>query len=82
MILFFRACREIFDFLYESVDDAHLEVIKVVRDVHLVVVRVDQTALARTEVHEGVVAEGLLFREGVCWSNVDSVLYDLLLECE
>lgn len=53
------------DFRTESVDDLHLEVIEVIRDVDLVVVRIYQTSFARAEVHEGPVVEFLLLQQSV-----------------
>ena len=75
-----RACREISNFLYYSVDDAHLQIIKVIRDVYLIIVWVNQSSFTRAEVHQGAVVIGLLLSQRVGRGAASAVLYDLMLQ--
>ena len=66
---------EISYFRNYSVDDAHLQIVQVVRDVYLIIMRVDQTSFAWAEVHEGVMVISLLFSKSICLGDSHSIIY-------
>ena len=77
MLFFFT---EIVDVGDKPVDYGHFHIVEVVRDVHLVIMRIDKTSFARAEMLERIVIVSLFFTQAVLRHTPDTVFHHLVLE--
>ena len=71
---------EFLNFLDESVDDLHFKVVQVIRDVYLIIMRIDQSSFARTETAECLIVVSLLLDQGVHRSTSSAVFDHFMLQ--